>query len=401
VQVIASSPLEHKGILRNVLSHVGLGHWLFIVPVCKSWHAEYKALAEELLTQPERDACNHSWCRDSEHWHGENCASVTFLKAALSSAACLQAASAQGLRFATEDETVASHLSGARRAQRAAEVKQQQDLLIQLGKHASSDVILHVHEEHEVEFSKWVSAGAALSDLAKLQWMREEQRCAWVPTGFGRFCMGASPKRADITIWAARSGNMAMLHWLREKGVLLFPEELLHLASVTGDLGLLQFLASAPGFNMDERHYLYEEACFNAAANRHLQALQWLHERGAPLAEGIGVYAAAGGSVPLLTWLAEVLPEEHWSAQQLTRMLQRAGSYGSLEACIWLRQRGAEWPDELSARFENRDEVAWKQCVLDWARAEGCTTEHPDPTFCYYEREFAPEPLLKERVYRY
>jgi hypothetical protein len=113
--------------------------------------------------------------------------------------------------------------------------------------------------------------------------------------------------------------------------------------------------------------------------------LKWLHEHNAPLicSNKIGKEAAEGGSVPVLIWLAETLPHEYWSKQRLTRMLQVAGCYGSLEACIWLRQQGAEWPDTLHSA--SWDYAAWKQCVLDWGRAEGCTTVHPGFNDCSSE----------------
>jgi hypothetical protein len=78
------------------------------------------------------------------------------------------------------------------------------------------------------------------------------------------------------------------------------------------------------------------------------------------------------GILRALVRLAEVLPNEYWTTKQLTFMLQLAGCYGSLEACIWWRQQGAECPDTLYSN--NWHYEAWKQCVLDWARANGCTT---------------------------
>jgi hypothetical protein len=182
-----------------------------------------------------------------------------------------------------------------------------------------------------------------------------------------------------------------MLHWLKQEGEVVVRECLLQQASVSGRMGTLQFLASLPNMNFTADHGS-DKACCNAAANRHLQVLQWLHEHGAPLEDEVGDYAAAGGSVPVLSWLAEVLPSEHWTTERLANMLLLAGCYGSLEACIWLRQRGAEWSETLAAEPEFAFKSVWKQCVLDWARANGCTTEHPG--FAEHSSEFAQGPLI-------
>jgi hypothetical protein len=307
---ITGSPLEDRGILRNVLSHVGFGHWLYLVPVCKRWHAEYRALAKELMSQRDPD-CSHRWCEDSQH--ETECMTLTFLRAAFSSVKCLQMAGAQGLRFVNDDAEPAGATGELRLCLEKFEL---QLLHLQLGKHADREVLLHAHQEYGVEWSGMLCAGAAESgDLPKLQWLRGEQRCPWVMDP-NRWAPGISSTRADISTCAERSGNVAMLHWLKPQGVVMISAQLLQQASSRGRTSTLQFLESEMGYpaNTDTR-----EACHFAAANRHLQVLQWLREHETPLGDQVGEYAAAGGSVPVLSWLAEVLPHEYWTAARLTR----------------------------------------------------------------------------------
>jgi hypothetical protein len=60
-----------------------------------------------------------------------------------------------------------------------------------------------------------------------------------------------------------------------------------------------------------------------------------------------------------------------WSTEELTVMLQRAGANGhALPLSKWLREQGAEWPEELYNSDTNQDWCA--ECV-EWARGEGCT----------------------------
>jgi hypothetical protein len=320
------------------------------------------------------------WCLESQH--EESCTSLTFLRAAFASADCLQMASLNGL-----------HLVAAEGADEE-KVYEIELLRKQLGEFASRDLLLLAHEQYNVPWSGWLCAGAAESgDLAKLQWLHEEQLCPWYMDP-GGWAPGISSTRIDISTCAERSGNVAMLRWLKQQGVVMIGAQLLHQAAVKGHLSTLQFLESELGFALDGDSRLSSHVCCSAAANRHLHVLQWLQERGARLGDdAVGQYAAAGGSVPVLSWLAEVLPSEHWTTQRLTRMLQLAGCHGSLEACIWLRQRGAEWPATLRARLTHVREAAWKQCVSDWARANGCTTAHPG--FAEHSSEFAQGFLIQ------
>jgi hypothetical protein len=358
----ADNPLEHSGILRNVLSHVGFGCWLFVEPVCKRWHAEYRALADEELVKHDRDLdCNHRFCQK----HAADCATLTYWRAAFASAEALQMATACGLHLnndvndagaADDAEPYRWHFSDEWRL----------DLLHkQLGKFCNRDLLLYAHQQHNVPWSDWISAGAAESgDLAKLQWLRKEQQCPW---SLGSHNWMTADR--NIAVCAQASDNaLTMLRWLKGEGVALPSSTLAIHAAAAGRLSTLQFLA-ADGYTFES-----ELPCDNAALNGHLEVLQWLYKQGAPLGDEIGDHAAESASVPVLIWLAEVLPV-FWSVQQLTFMLQVAGCYGSLEACIWLRQQGAEWPDVLDA--DRGPHAVWKQCVLDWARAEGCTTEHP------------------------
>jgi hypothetical protein len=201
---LAGNPLEHKGILLKVFGYLCFGCWLYLVPVCKRWHAEYKALAERLLTQRNADwhGSDPSWCGDSHN----DCMSLTSLRAAFSSVGCLQMATANGLQFVRSNaEVTGSTDRKAERARRREEEEKLQLLHLQLGKHASREVLLSA-EEHGAQWSGWLCAGAAESgDLAKLQWLRVEQQCPWLWT----LTVGSSNFKLCRAVWQCGDAALA------------------------------------------------------------------------------------------------------------------------------------------------------------------------------------------------
>jgi hypothetical protein len=80
----------------------------------------------------------------------------------------------------------------------------------------------------------------------------------------------------------------------------------------------------------------------------------------------LGRSAADAGSAAVLACLQQqgMLATD---AAALTMLLDIAGMHSRLAAAQWLRQQGAEWPSRFNW-------FPWKNEVLAWARAEGCTT---------------------------
>jgi hypothetical protein len=365
----ACSVLENSGILRQIFSYVGFGRWLYLVPVCKRWLEEYKVLAAELISRCHTPNSHGVYCKE----HAADCLTVTFRRAAFTSVMCLDVAVAGGLRLFAP--------AGASLEEQHKSVHVQE----QLGRFGSCDVLHHAHHHYAVPWSALLCAGAAASgDPFKLQWLHVEQQCPWF---LGRRQIGTP--ETNVAVCAAMSENsLPILRWRKEECVDLSDRDLANYAAACGQLDTLQFLASEDHTFEGRR----SAVCSNAAANGHLEVLQWLHAHGAPVSSALGDKAAEAGSVPMLAWLAEVLPpEEYWSVQGLTAMLHMAGCWGSLEACVWLRQQGAEWPDTLADDCIWEKGV-WKQCVLEWARANGCTTEHPG--FADYDCDFPTKRIV-------
>jgi hypothetical protein len=118
-----------------------------------------------------------------------------------------------------------------------------------------------------------------------------------------------------------------------------------------------------------------ERARAAAASNCQIETVRWLLAQGCPVKPmQICVNAAQGGSVELMTEYLQQVQRDNETAeaqqQLLTDMLNAAGAHCQLEAAMWARQRGAEWPEKLHFA-ETR--TNWRGKKLEWARAAGCT----------------------------
>jgi hypothetical protein len=125
--------------------------------------------------------------------------------------------------------------------------------------------------------------------VPKLQWLRNEQGCA-LPD--------------DISFYAARSGSVDTLRWLRECGS-SFNTETCKGAAASAQLHVLQFL-------YDEGCEWDKEACSAAAKHNHFSTLQWLHDQGCLWDEwAICGDAAEVGSMEMLLYLKQLDCEYH------------------------------------------------------------------------------------------
>jgi hypothetical protein len=61
-------------------------------------------------------------------------------------------------------------------------------------------------------------------------------------------------------------------------------------------------------------------------------------------------------------------------AQLLTDALNCAGGYRQLAVAQWFRQHRAQWSAVLRHLERPGFLMQWRGAVLDWARAEGCTS---------------------------
>ena len=128
--------------------------------------------------------------------------------------------------------------------------------------------------------------------------------------------------------WAARSGNLEMVRWLRGEGC--------------------EWSALA---------------CQYAAACGQLRVLQWLRANGCPWDADTCNAAAHSGHLATLRWARENGCE--WSG---VRTCGAAAIGGHLKILQWLRANGCPWDATTCMDAANNSHVE----VLRWARANGC-----------------------------
>eukprot|EP00953_Heterococcus_sp_UTEX-ZZ885_P002161 1680-Heterococcus_DN1.PRE.7 len=169
-----------------------------------------------------------------------------------------------------------------------------------------------------------------------------------------------------ITCYAAGSGSIAMVKWLGSKNV--GREAVMVIRH--GHLNIMML-------NCDDDD-MKKEAVLGGD---NIQILNWLIEHGVTYDDEIALLAAQHNRDKVLehvidnpnTWDTAVRDD-----YKLKQLLHAAGAFGSLEACKWLRNNGASWPDVHALYWPPnhcpRDALYWSEDTLEWAKAEGCTS---------------------------
>jgi hypothetical protein len=194
----------------------------------------------------------------------------------------------------------------------------------------------------------------------------------------------------DCCSAAVKAGHITMLKWLLEQGCPWNTRRICNLAALSGNIHMMQYVRQLGGTlsaavmsaaarkghllmcqHLHAEHCPWDaEACADAAREGHLETSCWLREKGCPWdSNRVAEEAAAGGRMHILEYLHnEGLLT---NAEVLTNALNFAGSWHKKEE--GLRQQGADWPALLQA-----DGLEWRDELLAWARAEGCTAPTED-----------------------
>jgi hypothetical protein len=405
------------GILQSIVEHVGLGEALFVSTISKAFLQRYRTLHNVSRTPEwyERGICPYKVLLTPQ---------TTAYSAVFASPSRVKLAAACGLAFQVSEAEMDSGVLETRT----------RCLQHRAGKFADEATLTAAAELGLPLDSTCIATGAAESgDLAKLQMLHRKHAC-----------------KLDCTVrYAARSGSIEMLLWLKQQGrnlkVYNHTTNLGDEAAAAGHLNTLKFLHiegayyylirlpkasllailwqcklrhslsltttatfiitynslfylcnclhlsgcpasatyAAVSGNVEIVKFLVEEGVVrtNTAVTIHTAALfgrlsvcQYLRTLGCPWARLTSKFAAKSGNLATLRWLIENgCPwDPHSLALQtarsgsiecmeyirdtsgvalgvnvLTEMLNAAGCEGKLAAVQWLRQAGADWPDEV------------------------------------------------------
>ena len=157
---------------------------------------------------------------------------------------------------------------------------------------------------------------------------------------------------------AAANGHLEVLQWLHANGC-PWDEWTCRGAAKGAHMVVLQW-ARANGAHWDTR------TCAQAARRGHLEVLQWLREHGCPWDEWTCSYAATGGHLCVLQWArANGAPWDEWTCYQ-------AAKKGRLEVLQWAREHGCPWDQWVCSAAATGGHLS----VLQWAHANGAPPWH-------------------------
>jgi hypothetical protein len=167
----------------------------------------------------------------------------------------------------------------------------------------------------------------------------------------------------ELCTLAAARGSVHVLQWAKQQGAVFTAENMVH-AAMFGRIAVCEYLLA-------QQCPCNDDVCTAAVEGCHLSTLQWLMEHGCLYdLNALRVKAAQHGHTTVLEFLQQFDVESLPQALMLALFI--AGLSSQLAAAQWLRARGAPWPPTLSLPFG--DEQQWPEPMVEWARAEGCTS---------------------------
>jgi hypothetical protein len=284
-------PLDSEAVVQQVLSYVGPGQWLICGLISKKWrelYAEVQSIEQEVYDRYDRPFRRTITAR------------MTTYSAVFASASRVELASKCGLKLRSREKYL----------QRAAARYGDAETLItarKLGMPWSDGLINSIAEQ---------------GDLPKLQALDAKYKCR-LPV--------------EITAFAASSGSVDMLKWLKQKGC-AFSADTAREAALGGHQEVIMYLHAGYWHSSWDA-----TACSAASKNCHVPLLCWLVQQKCKYdgckydwlravqqnkVDAMECFCTTGWAMP--------------SAAELTQLLNRAGAHSSLAACQWLREHGAE-----------------------------------------------------------
>jgi hypothetical protein len=289
-----NNPFYDVNIMRKVITCAGAGQWFFLAPVCKLWRDLYAQLASASVS-----ACSTDGRRRNIACKPQ----MTRYICVFASASRIRLARESGVKFTTKKFR---HAAGA---------------------HADTTTLAAAHELG-MPFSEITMVGAArCNKLAVLQFLHAEG-CPWEATVMteavkrGEFEMvrwlhetGCEWDERWVLYYAATSGNIELLGWVKQRVDMPFTEHHMQKAVERGQTAVCEYLQSQ---QCPLAHYM----CRSAARNGHADTLHWLRQQEHYFnVDSVCEFAALGGSVAVL----EYLLREGLLATRLTWVLKTAG----------------------------------------------------------------------------
>lgn len=129
--------------------------------------------------------------------------------------------------------------------------------------------------------------------------------------------------------------------------------------------------------------------CDEAAEHGHLDILNWLHQKGAPMDQLVMSYAAYGGNIHILEYLHQLNVDKNIFA------CVDAARGGHMHVLKWLRQRDYPWDPMVCASAAKSGHLE----ILKYLIAEGCPCGNDAVIHAAYNRHHHVLLWFKEKGY--
>ncbi len=235
--------------------------------------------------------------------------------------------------------------------------------------------VLQWMQRHGYPLTQYVCEKAALGGhLECLCWAVAQARA------MGLF--EAAALSPDVQVYAARSGNLPLLRWVRAQGAPW--TSLVYSAAVdSGDTELLQWLLDhqlpqAYDYDYSLRFEALEAAqnentCVEAARNGKLSILEWAVAHGAIITtRRVGALAAKGGHLDIIKWLHARNAPLAWDI-----VVEYAAAEGHLSVVRWAVANGAPSEGICGAAMSGEGRLEVLRWAVDEAKLKHCGEDHP------------------------
>jgi hypothetical protein len=405
-----SSPLDTAAILQQVLDFVGPGHSAFISGVSKAWQLSYTKVADSTVPKLKPGSRATVMCTAKMTLYSAAMASGSRLSWAcdvmsLQRDAAYYTLQKKAGRYADAAVLVAAVEYGlslspdlAHGAAESCDVLKLQYLHKELGcrlprnisesaaRSGSVELFTWLKQNgHRIHSEKTLKAAIELGHLLLLQFLRADG-CAltaelcntaakYAQLDILRWLheQGCEWDRQPVSDYAAESGSVPMLKYLRKQHGVVFDAYTMRTAADKGHTAACCYLRSVScPWN--------EDVSNSAAAYDHMRTLRVLIVLGCPWrAHNVCAAAARSSDTELLAYAQT---HAAVTASELTEALNAAGAHGQLAAAQWLKQQGIAWPAKLVYMRSSyivggdiaRPDKQWCGEALAWARTQGCTS---------------------------
>jgi hypothetical protein len=206
-----------------------------------------------------------------------------------------------------------------------------------------SDVVRWLHEEHRAPWSAACAVSAGKSgNLALVRWMLD-RGCGW---------------HSAMALSAASAGHLTMVRWLHDHGADV-GYAILRAAAANGHINVVDWVVSI-GVSCSGRE---GQLAAIAAHNGHVSVLRWLYRRTeAPMEPWAGRVALLRDRASVVTW---------WIANRMplcARGLTLTMDSGRIEWMAYALECGAEWSAWSAFNVVAKNGLPG----LRWARRNGC-----------------------------